>query len=63
MYVCVSTVQQPPPASQIKEEDVKELKEMFPALDEEVVRSVLEASGGRVDSAVTNLLTMTDDAQ
>ena len=63
MYVCVSTVQQPPPASQIKEEDVKELKEMFPALDEEVVRSVLEASGGRINSAVTNLLTMTDDAQ
>ena len=43
----------------VREEDVTQLREMFPTLEEEVVRSVLEASNGRVDSAVTNLLQMT----
>jgi len=43
----------------IRDEDVTQLQEMFPSLDKEVVRSVLEASNGQVDSAVTNLLQMT----
>lgn len=44
----------------VREEDVKQLQEMFPTVDGEVVRSVLEASNGQVDSAVTNLLQMTE---
>ena len=43
----------------VREEDVTQLREMFPTLKEEVVCSVLEASNGRIDSAVTNLLQMT----
>ena len=43
----------------VREEDVKQLKEMFPSLEEEVVRSVLEASHGQVNSAVNSLLQMT----
>ena len=50
---------QQPLRPRIREEDVTQLREMFPSLDEEVVRSVLEASNGQVDSAVTNLLQMT----
>ena len=43
----------------VREEDVTQLREIFPTLKEEVVRSALEASNGRIDSAVTNLLQMT----
>ena len=50
---------QQPLRPHVREEDVTQLREMFPTLEEEVVRSVLEASNGRVDSAVTNLLQMT----
>ena len=35
------------------------LQEMFPSLDTDVVRSVLEANNGVADSAVTALLQMT----
>ena len=59
--VPMQPAQQPqqPLRPRIRDEDVTQLREMFPSLDEEVVRSVLEASNGRVDSAVTNLLQMT----
>ena len=50
-FVCV--------AQQISDQDVKQIKEMFPTVDEEVVRSVLEASRGNTDQAVSNLLSMT----
>ena len=49
----------PPARPQIKEEDIKQLQEMFPTVDKEVIQSVLEASNGQVDPAVTNLLQMT----
>lgn len=48
-----------PARPQIKEEDIKQLQEMFPTVDKEVIQSVLEASNGQVDPAVTNLLQMT----
>lgn len=44
----------------VKDEDVKQLSEMFPTLEKDVITSVLEASNGQVDSAVTNLLQMTE---
>ena len=45
---------------QVNDEDVSRLQEMFPTLDTEVVRSVLEANNGMADSAVTALLQMTE---
>ncbi len=44
----------------VKEEDVQQLVEMFPTLEKDVIHSVLEASNGRVDTAVTSLLQMTE---
>ncbi len=46
-------------ARQITDQDVKQVQEMFPTVDEEVVRSVLEACHGNTDQAVSNLLSMT----
>ena len=39
---------------------MKQLIEMFPTLEKDVIHSVLEASNGSVDSAVTSLLQMTE---
>ena len=59
--VCLSPVQQQAmQRPRIKDEDVTRLQEMFPTLDTDVVRSVLEANHGVVDSAVTALLQMTE---
>lgn len=46
---------QPP---QVSEADMKNLKEMFPDMDEQVIKSVLETSGGNIDTATDNLLSM-----
>lgn len=44
----------------VRDEDVTQLQEMFPTLGTDVLRSVLEANNGVVDSAVTALLQMTE---
>lgn len=53
--------QQPP--AQPSQQDIQNLKDMFPNMEESVILSVLEASGNNVDAATTNLLTMTDEDQ
>jgi len=49
-----------PQVPRVREADVKQLVEMFPTLEKDVIHSVLEANNGRVDSAVTSLLQMTE---
>ena len=60
----VPTGQQPQPQPQQQqrpnEQDVAGLKDMFPNMEEGVIRSILEASGGDVNAATTYLLSMAD---
>ena len=50
---------QPVPSQpQVSEADMQNLKDMFPSMDEEAIKSVLEASGGNVETATNNLLSM-----
>jgi len=46
----------PPPVIQIREEDVKNLQEMFPKIDVDVIKSVLTSERGNLDRAINNLL-------
>lgn len=48
----------PVPPRQISEEERKQLEEMFPSVDAEVVKSVLEASQGNKEVAINSLLQM-----
>ena len=52
--------QQPAPRVQVRPDDVKNIKDMFPDMDEEVIRSVLVSSGGNVDAALNHLLSMNE---
>lgn len=42
------------------QQDITGLKDMFPSMEEGVIRSVLEVCGGDVNAATTHLLSMTD---
>jgi len=60
-YVYPSMQQQqqqcrPPPS----EEDIKQLQEMFPSYDKEVILGVLESSGRNKEQAITSLLTLSE---
>ncbi|KAF0291338.1 Toll-interacting protein [Amphibalanus amphitrite] len=58
----VPTPQAQPPARPppVTPEDVAQLKEMFPAMDDEIIRSVLEQRGGDKGAATTSLLELTE---
>ena len=49
---------QQPPARMYTDDELKQVTEMFPEMDQEVVQSVLEAEGGNVQAAINALLEM-----
>lgn len=61
MFVTPQPQVRPPdaiPVPPITDDDVKQVKEVFPNIDDEVIRSVLEENRGNKQSAINALLQM-----
>ncbi|XP_074595495.1 toll-interacting protein-like [Brevipalpus obovatus] len=56
--ITVSPAPPPQPQVIIKEEEVNQIQEMFPNIDQEVIRTVLESSRGNKERAINNLIQM-----
>lgn len=50
--------QQPAPPRPVTDEDVAVVKDMFPDIEVEVIKSVLDANHGDKDATINNLLMM-----
>lgn len=57
VYPAIQQQQCPPPPS---EEDIKQLQEMFPSFDREVILGVLDSSGRNKEKAITSLLSLSE---
>lgn len=48
------------PTVTVTEEDIKQVKEMFPGIEDDIIKSVLEEKHNNKSAAINSLLAMTD---
>lgn len=53
--------QQPPPEQPVTEEDIKQVQEMFPNIDVEVIKSVFDANRGNKQTTINSLLQLNEN--